>query len=73
MTSTENAAHFYPFLSPGRQNLALLLTVIMPVDLYAGYTYYELGCDQGYSTAVLVASNLKGRFWGIGFNPAHIA
>lgn len=73
VTNTEYTSHFYPFLSPSSQNFALMLAGIMPVDLNAGYTYCELGCGQGYTTAVLAASNPNGRFWGVDFNPAHIA
>lgn len=73
VTNTEYTSHFYPFLSPSSQNFALLLSGIMPVELDAGYTYCELGCGQGYTTAVLAASNPHGRFWGVDFNPAHIA
>ena len=73
VTNTEYTSHFYPFLSPTSQNFALLLSGVMPVDLQAGYTYCELGCGQGYTTAVLAASNSNGRFWGVDFNPSHIA
>ena len=72
VTNTEYTSHFYPFLSPSSQNFALLLSGIMPVDLNAGYTYCELGCGQGYTTAVLAASNPNGRFWGVDFNPAQL-
>lgn len=73
VTSTEYTQHFYSFLSPGAQNLALLLGGFMPVDLSGGYTYCELGCGQGYTTALLAAANPHGKFWGVDFNPAHVA
>ena len=73
ITNTEYTSNFYPFLSPGSQNLALLLSGCLPVELSEGYTYCELGCGQGYSTAVLAAANPTGRFWGVDFNPTHIA
>lgn len=73
VTSTEYTSNFYSFLSPGSQNLSLLLAGVMPVDLSDEFTYCELGCGQGYSTAVLAASNPNGRFWGVDFNPTHIA
>ena len=73
VTTTEYTAHFYPYLAPSVQNFALLLSGYMPVDLSGGYTYCELGCGRGYSTALLAAANPGGHFWGVDFNPAHIA
>jgi SAM-dependent methyltransferase len=45
----------------------------MPADLSAEFNYCELGCGQGFSTALLAAANPTGKFWGIDFNPAHMA
>jgi len=36
------------------------------------YTYYELGCGNGYSTALHAAANPQGKFCGLDFNPTHI-
>jgi predicted O-methyltransferase YrrM len=73
VTNVEYTAHFYPYLSPGAQNFSLLLNGFMPAGDAGGYTYCELGCGQGYSTALLAAANPAGRFWGVDFNPSHIA
>ena len=37
------------------------------------FTYCELGCGQGFGTALLAAANPNGTFWGLDFNPAQIA
>ncbi|MFN0193928.1 MAG: class I SAM-dependent methyltransferase [Aestuariivirga sp.] len=73
VTSTEYTTHFYPFLSPASQNLALLLKGVNPPDLSQNFAYCELGCGQGFSTALLAAANPKGSFVGVDFNPAHVA
>ena len=36
------------------------------------FTYYELGCGNGLSTALHAAANPSGRFCGVDFNPTHI-
>src|SRR5262245_35755239 len=36
------------------------------------FTYYELGCGNGYSTALHAAASPHGRFCGVDFNPTHI-
>ncbi len=72
VTHTEYTSHFYPHLAPAAQNFALLLSGTAPVEPSPGYTYCELGCGRGFSTALLAAANPRGRFWGVDFNPVHI-
>jgi SAM-dependent methyltransferase len=36
------------------------------------FVYYELGCGNGYSTALHAAANPQGSFVGVDFNPTHI-
>ena len=73
VTNTDYTSHFYPYLAPQAQNFAVLLAGAMPADISDGFTYCELGCGQGYTTALLAAANPGGRFWGVDFNPSHIA
>ncbi len=73
VTNVEYTSHFYAYLSPAAQNFSLLLDGIMPPGLAAGFSYCELGCGHGYTTALLAAAHPQGRFWGVDFNPAHIA
>ena len=37
------------------------------------YAYADLGCGQGFGTALMAAANPVGRFWGFDFNPGHVA
>lgn len=73
VTNTEYTTHFYPFLSPAAQNFALVLSGHAPTDLNGGFTYCELGCGHGYTTALLSSVYPEGKFWGVDFNPAHVA
>ncbi len=73
VTNTDYSSHFYPYLSPQAQNFAVLLSGAMPADIGGGLNYCELGCGQGYTTALLAAANPNGHFWGVDFNPSHIA
>ncbi len=73
ITSVEYTSHFYAAMSPVAQNLGLLLDGFMPIDLTQPFSFCELGCGQGFTTALLAAANPGGRFWGVDFNPSHIA
>jgi SAM-dependent methyltransferase len=73
VTNIEYTSGFYPGLSPLAQNFALLFRGVEPVPLADGFAYCELGCGHGFTTAILAAANPKGSFWGIDFNPTHIA
>ena len=63
---------FYGELAPSSLAFAALLGRIAPPALDAPFTYYELGCGQGETSAVLAAANPQGRFTGVDFNPTHI-
>jgi SAM-dependent methyltransferase len=73
VTNLEYISGFYPGLSPVAQNFAVLFSGRAPVPLGDGFTYCELGCGHGFSTAILAAANPRGSFWGVDFNPTHIA
>lgn len=73
ITNIDYTSGFYPGLSPHAQNFALLYRGFASPELAEGFTYCELGCGHGFSTALLAAANPQGAFWGIDFNPAHIA
>jgi SAM-dependent methyltransferase len=73
ITNIDYTSGFYPGLSPHAQNFALLYRGFASPELGGGFTYCELGCGHGFSTALLAAANPQGAFWGIDFNPAHIA
>ena len=64
---------FYRALSPSLLNFVALLNGYEPAPVGNGFTYCELGCGLGQTVALLAAANRGGRFYGIDFNPAHIA
>lgn len=63
---------FYGELAPSALGFAALMGGVRPPAFDAPFTYYELGCGQGATTAVLAAANPQGRFYGVDFNPTHI-
>jgi SAM-dependent methyltransferase len=63
---------FYRELTPALLRFATLLGEVPAADVEQPFTYYELGCGNGYSTALLAAANPQGRFIGVDFNPTHI-
>jgi SAM-dependent methyltransferase len=73
ITNIDYTSGFYPGLSPLAQNFALLYRGYAGPQLADGFTYCELGCGRGFSTALLAAANPAGAFWGIDFNPSHIS
>ena len=63
---------FYPELTPVLLGFAALLGGTGAPDFGRPFTYYELGCGNGKSTALLAAANPHGRFIGVDFNPGHV-
>lgn len=63
---------FFAELAPSALAFTALLGQTRAPDFAAPFTYYELGCGQGHTTAVLAAANPAGRFYGVDFNPGHI-
>jgi SAM-dependent methyltransferase len=64
---------FYRELSPAWINYVAALKGCLPVPLDRPFTFLELGCGLGRSTAILAGAFPQGRFIGVDFNPAHIA
>ena len=63
---------FYREQTPGALRLVALLAGLRSVDLERPFTYYELGCGNGYTTALLAAVHPHAQFIGVDFNPTHI-
>ena len=63
---------FYRELTPALLRFVTILGEVQAADVELPFTYYELGCGNGNSTALLAAANPHGRFIGIDFNPTHI-
>jgi SAM-dependent methyltransferase len=73
VADVEYSGLFYHSQSPGHLALACLLAGVEPPRFEHGFAYCELGCGQGITTALLAAANPAGRFYGVDFNPSHIA
>jgi SAM-dependent methyltransferase len=63
---------FYAELAPSALGFAGLLGGVQAPDPQHPFTYYELGCGQGETSALLAAAHPQGRFFGVDFNPTHI-
>jgi SAM-dependent methyltransferase len=63
---------FYRELTPALLRFVGLLGAVQTPDPDRPFTYVELGCGQGHSTALLAAANPLGTFFGVDFNPTHI-
>lgn len=72
-TDVQYTSSFYAELAPAHLAFAAQGAGWRPPELTDGFNYCELGCGQGVSVNVLAATNPKGRFWGMDFNPAQIA
>jgi SAM-dependent methyltransferase len=64
---------FYRELAPSLLRFVTALHRVQAADTDRPFTYYELGCGNGNTTALLAAVNPHGRFTGVDFNPAHVA
>lgn len=63
---------YYRELAPAGLRFVTLLGGVQAADTDQPFTYYELGCGNGYSSALHAAANPQGRFFGIDFNPTHV-
>lgn len=73
ISDIEYVPGFYKQQAPVYLNFACMLKGYEPVSLERGFTYCELGCGQGLTALMLAATNPKGEFHAMDFNPAHIA
>lgn len=63
---------FFPELAPVSMAFNLLDSRFLPPSPET-VTYCELGCGQGFTTNILAAANPQSEFWGVDFNPTHVA
>lgn len=73
VSDIEYVGSFYGDLAPAQIDFSCLMNGVQPPSSDGGYTYCELGCGVGLTTAVLAAANPRASFYGVDFNPAHIA
>jgi SAM-dependent methyltransferase len=64
---------FFRELAPSWLNYAAVVSGCRPRSLEKGFAHIDLGCGFGQSSLILAASNPQGEFYGVDFNPAHIA
>jgi SAM-dependent methyltransferase len=64
--------HYSLELAPEHLNYACLRNGAAPLPLDRPYTYFELGCGQGFSTNIVAASNPLGAFYANDFMPDHV-
>ena len=75
MTSLDNVDYpggFYRELSPADLNFICAINGVEGPDLGGEFTYCELGCGTGETTACLAGSHPQSRFYGIDLSPSHI-
>jgi hypothetical protein len=60
ITNIDYTSGFYAGLAPLAQNFSLLYRGYAGPQLADGFTYCELGCGHGFSTALLAAANPAG-------------
>lgn len=64
---------FFGIQDPGRLSSICAMNGFEPVDIDEPFTYFELGCGNGMTSAVLAAANPQGSFHAADFMPTHIA
>lgn len=73
VVDTEYLTGFAPKLAPAYLNTVCVINGYEPVPMDRPFTYFELGCGQGFTANMLAASNPQGRFYAVDFNPSHVA
>lgn len=63
---------YFRELAPVTLRFAALLGGLRAIEADRPFTYYELGCGNGRSTALHAACHPQGRFYGVDFNPLHV-
>jgi SAM-dependent methyltransferase len=63
---------YYKELNPALLRYSLLTRGLLPPDGDGPFSYCELGCGQGYSTAIHAAAHGDGQFFATDFNPNHV-
>lgn len=64
---------YYAELSPAHLNYIAILNNCAPRPIDRPFTYCELGCGNGHTVTMLAAAYPQGQFYGVDFNPAHVA
>lgn len=73
VVDAEYTTGFFRKQSPAHLSVTCVLNGFEPVRLDQPFTYFELGCGQGFTANILAASNPLGRFYAADFLPSHVA
>jgi len=73
VTEIEYDSSYFGELAPARLDYVCLQMGRQPPATDRPFDYCELGCGRGLTTSLLAAANPAGRFWGVDFNPSHVA
>ena len=73
VTEIEYDSSYFGELAPARLDYVCVQMGRRPPAAGRPFDYCELGCGRGLTTSLLAAANPGGRFWGVDFNPSHIA
>jgi SAM-dependent methyltransferase len=63
---------FFHKLAPAWLDHVAIVSGFIPPARDTGFTFCELGCGQGVTTAILAATHPGGRFYGIDLMPSHV-
>ena len=63
---------FFHKLAPAWLDHVAIVSGIIPPARDTGFTFCELGCGQGVTTAILAATHPGGCFYGIDLMPSHV-
>jgi SAM-dependent methyltransferase len=73
VTDVEYSVNFKHEQAPSNLDLTCLLNGFAPPDAADQIRYCDLGCGSGFTVSLLAAANPSIEFWGVDFNPAHVA
>lgn len=73
VTDIEYIRSFHREQAPAHLDLVCLINGVAPPEPSHDRAYCDLGCGSAYGVSLLAACDPKTDFWGIDFNPAHIA
>jgi tRNA G46 methylase TrmB len=63
---------FFHKLAPAWLDHVAIVSGFIPPARDTGFTFCELGCGQGVTTAILAATHPGGCFYGIDLMPSHV-
>lgn len=65
--------NYYKEINPESLNMCMVMSGVKPIPIEESFVYIELGCGFGLSTLINAAHYPQGTFYGVDYNPSHIA